>query len=65
MNKDQWEGRWNEMQGKVKEHLGRLTDDDLQESEGKRDSLLAKIQSRYGDTKDAAEQRLKELESKL
>ncbi|HJO34798.1 MAG: CsbD family protein [Pseudomonadota bacterium] len=65
MNKDQWEGRWNELRGKVKEHLGRLTDDDLQEAEGKRDSLLAKIQSRYGDSKDAAEKRLEELERKL
>lgn len=65
MNKDQWEGRWNELQGKVKEHLGRLTDDDLQQTEGKREALLAKIQSRYGDTKEAAQQRLEELERKL
>lgn len=34
---------WNEIKGKVKEHWGNLTDDDLQYTKGKEEELLWRI----------------------
>src|SRR5512135_3731977 len=39
MNWDQIEGNWKQFTGKVKEKWGKLTDDDLTASAGKRDQL--------------------------
>lgn len=46
------EGNWKQVSGKVREHWGRLTDDDLTEINGKRDQLEGKLQERYGKAKD-------------
>ncbi len=62
MNKDIFQGKWNEFKGQVKEQWGKLTDDDLTEVEGKRDNLIGKIQTRYGYAKDKAETELKSFE---
>jgi len=58
MNWDQIAGSWKELQGKVREKWGKLTDDDLTVVAGKRDQLAGILQSRYGMAKDAAEQEL-------
>lgn len=63
MNWDRVEGGWTQFKGKVKEHWGKLTDDDLTEIDGKREVLAGKIQSRYGIAKDQAEDELKKFES--
>ncbi|MBN1087513.1 CsbD family protein [Pantoea sp. 1B4] len=55
MNKDEASGNWKQFKGKMKEKWGKLTDDDMQVIEGKRDQLVGKIQERYGFTKDEAE----------
>ncbi|RTF17992.1 CsbD family protein [Serratia marcescens] len=55
MNKDQADGNWKQLKGKVKEKWGKLTDDDLTVIEGKREQLVGKIQERYGYQKEAAE----------
>ncbi len=39
------EGNWKQMKGKVKEQWGKLTDDDLDVINGKRDQLEGKIKS--------------------
>jgi uncharacterized protein YjbJ (UPF0337 family) len=46
------EGNWKQIKGKVKEKWGRLTDDDLDVINGRRDQLEGKIQDRYGLAKD-------------
>lgn len=43
MNKDQADGNWKQLKGKVKEKWGKLTDDDLTVIEGKREQLVGKI----------------------
>jgi uncharacterized protein YjbJ (UPF0337 family) len=48
------EGNWKQFTGKVKEHWGHLTDDDLDKIAGKREQLEGKIQERAGITRDAA-----------
>jgi uncharacterized protein YjbJ (UPF0337 family) len=55
MNNDRIEGAWHQFKGKVKEQWGKLTDDDLDVIDGKRDQLLGRIQERHGITKDEAE----------
>ncbi|MGD9426721.1 CsbD family protein [Pantoea sp. NSTU24] len=55
MNKDEASGNWKQFKGKMKEKWGKLTDDDMQVIEGKRDQLVGKIQERYGYAKDEAE----------
>jgi uncharacterized protein YjbJ (UPF0337 family) len=47
-----WQGRWNEIKGKVKQAHGDLTDDDLKYEEGKEDELLGKLQQKTGKARD-------------
>lgn len=57
-------GDWNILSGKVKEQWGKLTEDDLQEIEGRKDILLGKLQKQYGYTKEEAENQISEFEKK-
>jgi uncharacterized protein YjbJ (UPF0337 family) len=52
---DKVKGSWKQTKGAVKEQWGELTDDDLLAIEGRRDQLVAKIQTRYGISREAAE----------
>ena len=61
MDKEQFEGKWHEYKGKIKEKWGKLTDDDLTEIRGKKEALIGKIQSRYGYTKEKVEKELSEF----
>ena len=42
-----------------KEKWGKLTDDDLDVIEGKKDQLVGRLQERYGYSKEQAEKELK------
>jgi uncharacterized protein YjbJ (UPF0337 family) len=64
MNWDQIAGMWKQTKGKVKEQWGRLTDDELDMIEGRRDQLLGKLQEKYGWTRDQAERELSDWESR-
>jgi uncharacterized protein YjbJ (UPF0337 family) len=55
MNSDQFEGKWKQLKGQVKQRWGKLTDDDVTALSGKKDELVGKIQERYGITRDQAE----------
>lgn len=60
MNWTQIESNWNQVQGKIKEKWGKLSDDDLTVIAGKRDTLVGRLQERYGLTKEEAEKQLNE-----
>jgi uncharacterized protein YjbJ (UPF0337 family) len=60
MNTDQMSGKWKQMKGAAKQHWGKLTDDDLQVIDGKRDVLVGKLQERYGMAKDEAQKKADE-----
>jgi uncharacterized protein YjbJ (UPF0337 family) len=62
MNTDQMKGNWKQFVGKAKEKRGKLTNDDWQVVEGKRDQLVGKVQERYGITREEAERQLGEFE---
>ena len=60
MNTDQWEGKWKQFKGGIKERWGKLTDDDLKVIEGNRDQLAGRIQERYGIAKDEARKQVED-----
>lgn len=62
MNKDIFEGKWEQIKGAVREKWGDLTDDDLAQINGNREKLLGKIQEAYGRSREAAEHEVKEWE---
>lgn len=62
MNEDRISGNWKQFKGKVKEQWDKLTDDDIDAEEGKRDQLVGRIQESYGCDKDQAEKELKDGE---
>ena len=56
-------GDWNITKGKLKQKWAKLTDDDLQYAEGKRDEVVGRIQKRTGETREAVEKAIKEASS--
>jgi uncharacterized protein YjbJ (UPF0337 family) len=62
MNEDRLSGNWKQFKGKVKEQWGKLTDDDLDVIDGKREQLLGRIQNRHGIAKDEAERQVESFE---
>ncbi len=61
MNKDIFEGAWEETKGKMKQVWGKLTDDDLQQLEGNQQEIYGKLQKHYGYSKEQAEKAIKEF----
>ncbi len=62
MNWDQVKGNWKQFKGNVKEQWGKLTDDQIDVINGKRDQLAGKIQEAYGIGKDEAERQIDTFE---
>jgi uncharacterized protein YjbJ (UPF0337 family) len=60
MNRDQLEGNWKQLKGKVREKWGKLTNDELDVIDGKREQLLGKLQEKYGVARSEAEKQLDE-----
>lgn len=50
------EGKWKQFQGEVKERWGKLTDDELDQIEGRRDQLVGLLQEKYGYGLERAEE---------
>ncbi|MDO5652483.1 MAG: CsbD family protein [Brachymonas sp.] len=65
MNKDTIEGNWKQFKGSIKEAWGKLTDDDLDVINGKREQLLGRLQERYGYKKEEAEKHVVDFEKKF
>jgi uncharacterized protein YjbJ (UPF0337 family) len=54
VNSDQFEGKWKQLKGSLKQRWGKLTDDDLTTLSGKKDELIGRLQQRYGITREQA-----------
>jgi len=61
LNKDILEGNWKQLRGQIKEWWGQLTDDELDQIEGRRDILSGKLQERYGYSREEAEDAIQEF----
>ena len=65
MNWDRIEGDWKMLSGKVQERWGKLTDDDLDVIQGRREQLEGKIQNVYGVARDEAHKQVEEFAKTL
>jgi uncharacterized protein YjbJ (UPF0337 family) len=60
MNWDQIQGKWRQFKGSAKRQWGKFTDDDLEYIAGHRETLIGKLQERYGLAKEEAQKRADE-----
>lgn len=69
MNSDIFEGKWKQIRGEAKAWWGNVTDNDLDQVEGKFDVLVGVLQEKYGYTREQAadevDKRVTEFEAKL
>jgi uncharacterized protein YjbJ (UPF0337 family) len=56
-----FEGRWDQMRGRVKEAWGDLTDDELDQTEGKWDQVVGKIKEKTGESMDSIQEKLRRM----
>jgi|LakMenEpi03Aug12_release.lakeMendotaPanAssembly.Ray.scaffolds.fasta_scaffold1406090_1 uncharacterized protein YjbJ (UPF0337 family) len=62
MNKEQVQGKSEQLKGAIKKTWGKLTDNDIMLLEGKRDQFIGKLKEHYGLSKEDAEKKIKALE---
>lgn len=60
MNWETVQGNWKEFRGRVREQWGRLTNDEVDVIEGRRDKLVGKLQEHYGIAREEAERQVRE-----
>src|SRR5215470_2544756 len=60
ITRQELEGQWNQVKGKIQSRWGDLTDDELQRAKGNANELVGVIQQRTGETRRAVEQFLDE-----
>ena len=61
MNWDEIQGNWKKFKGDIKERWGRLTDDELDIIQGRRDKLAGELQRVYGIERDEAEREIEDF----
>ena len=62
MNEQILLGNWKQFKGNIKAKWGKLTEDDLEFADGRREQLIGKLQERYGILKDEAERQMNAFE---
>jgi uncharacterized protein YjbJ (UPF0337 family) len=62
MNKEQIQGKAEQIAGKLKEKWGKLTGDDIALYNGKRETFLGKLKEHYGLSKEDADKQIKVIE---
>ena len=65
MNQDIFEGKWEEIKGRMKKTWGKLTDDDFKVIEGTHQEIYGKLQKHYGYSKDQAEDAVKKFRDQI
>lgn len=53
-------GNWKRFKGSVKQRWGKLTSNEIQQAQGRRESLNGFIQARYGIDREAADRQIDE-----
>jgi uncharacterized protein YjbJ (UPF0337 family) len=65
MNWDRIEGSWKQFKGQAQQQWGKLTNDELDQVEGRREELVGRIQEKYGIARDEAERQVRDWEGRL
>ena len=60
MNRDTLQGQWAQLKGKAREQWGKLTNDDLDQIQGRSEQLVGCIQERYGVAREEAQRQVDE-----
>lgn len=63
MNEDRLEGSWTMLKGKVREQWGRLTDDEIEEADGRWEYLAGLIQKKYDRARDVVDKEIERFRS--
>ncbi len=64
MNPDVIKGKWKEIKGGVKQQWGKLTDDEITQTEGQQEKLIGLLQKNYGYSRERAEEEYKKFMSR-
>ena len=64
MNEDTIKGNWKQFKGNLREQWGKLTDDDFDVIDGRREQLLGKLQERQGLAREAAEKQISDWQAR-
>ena len=64
MNEDTIKGNWKQFKGNLKEQWGKLTDDDFDVIDGRREQLLGKLQERQSLAREAAEKQISDWQAR-
>ena len=64
MNRDIAKGNFTQLKGKIKEQWGKLTDDEIDEMEGKSEILAGKLQERCGMNREEAEREARDFRTR-
>lgn len=64
MNEDTIKGNWKQFKGNLKEQWGKLTDDDFDVIDGRREQLLGKLQERQGLAREVAEKQISDWQAR-
>lgn len=65
MNKDQIKGRVEQATGKIKEAAGKVVGNDRLQTEGLAEQVKGKVQAGFGDAKEHAKDKAKDLINKI
>lgn len=60
ISRQELEGQWNQIVGRVRERWGQLTNDDLEQIQGDTEQLVGVIQQKTGESRRAIEEFLEE-----
>jgi uncharacterized protein YjbJ (UPF0337 family) len=61
MNWDEIQANWMKFKGEIKERWGRLTDDELDIINGRREQLAGEIQRKYSITREEADREIEDF----
>lgn len=65
MNSDTFKGKWKHLQGDLKIHWAKLTDDDLKVIDGNIDKLVGRVQEIYGDARESIHEMVQSIVDKV
>jgi uncharacterized protein YjbJ (UPF0337 family) len=61
MEKNQAKAKLRSLNASIKQEWGKLTDDEVKQAEGNFDSLVARIQEKYGESREAVAAKLNKI----
>lgn len=61
LNQEQFNGKWNEIKGGIRNLWGKLTDDEIESVKGNLTEVTGLVQRKYGDTKEEIKAKFDQL----